>query len=277
MLFYLIIISSAYSAIKIERNINYSNSINGDRNLLDVYYPKDIQTPKIVLVFIHGGSWNSGKKGTYWWMGRNFASENVVTVIINYSLSPKYQYEQMASDCAEAIKWVKNNVSKYGGNPDQIFTMGHSAGGHLAALINSNLLFFQNQGIPNPIKGVILNDAFGLDMYEYLTKAQQSEQNNSFLNTFSNDEEIWKAGSPFTYLNTIKTPFLIFTGGRTYPAIQIQSKRFFEQLTSDGKPTEYKIIEKKNHVQMISQMVFKGNKLYKEIISFMEKVLKDNG
>src|SRR6476620_9986266 len=96
---------SAFSVgIKIERDISYSKSVpNVRENLLDVYYPKDKSNPKDVLVFIHGGSWNSGKKETYWWLGRNLASKDVVTIIINYGLSPVYQYEKMAADCAKAL------------------------------------------------------------------------------------------------------------------------------------------------------------------------------
>ena len=66
--------SSTAAGIEIKRDITYSaDTTTGPENQLDVYYPKDITTTKDVLVFIHGGSWNSGKKETYWWLGRNMA------------------------------------------------------------------------------------------------------------------------------------------------------------------------------------------------------------
>ena len=145
----------AFSNVKHDRDISYSGSFKERRNLLDIFYPVNTVTPKDVIVFIHGGSWNSGKKDIYWWLGKNFAKKNVVAVTINYSLSPGYKYEQMATDCASALKWVKNNISKYGGNDARIFVMGHSAGGHLATLIDSDPRFFSELGIENPIKGVI--------------------------------------------------------------------------------------------------------------------------
>ena len=260
------------TGILIKRNISYSaKQTSGTENLLDVYYPTADGQRRDVMVFIHGGSWNSGKKETYWWLGRNMARKNVITVIINYSLSPIYQYEKMALDCSEALKWVNNNISNYGGDPARIFVMGHSAGGHLAALVNTDSRFFRQQNIENPIHAVILNDVFGLDMFEYLNAAEDNDQTNSFLNTFSKDREIWKTGSPLNYIENVKNPYLIFVGERTFPSIQIQSERLRKQLLQSNKRVDLKIIPRKKHVAMISQMVFKRNLLYSFILDFMKR------
>ncbi len=263
--------ASFAAAIQIKRDILYSSgSSSGTENLLDVYYPKDLSKVKDVLVFIHGGSWNSGKKETYWWLGRNMAHKNVVTVVINYSLSPVYQYEKMAADCAKALKWVSENASSFGGDPNNIFVMGHSAGGHLAALIHSDPRFFKKEEINDPIKGLILNDPFGLDMFEYLSRAEEDYNTSSFKNTFSTDKEIWKAASPLYYLNNFKAPALMFVGERTYPAIQIQSERLGKELLALNRRAELKIIPKKKHIPMIIQMICRGNVLYDYILDFMK-------
>jgi len=271
MLFLLSEISAAFAGIGIKRDISYRGQSQNVRNFLDVYYPKNTETAKDVLVFIHGGSWNSGKKDTYWWLGKNMARKNVISVIINYSLSPKSQYEQMAYDCSEALKWVKDSIATYGGSPDRIFVMGHSAGGHLAALINNDPRFFKQAGISNPIRAVILNDGFGLDMFEYLNAAEKNEQTESFLNTFSKDEELWKIGSPMFYLENVQNPFLIFVGEHTYPAIKLQSDRLYKDLLKANKPTEINIVKHKKHIGMISQMIFRNNQMYDLILTFMNK------
>lgn len=270
MFLYFNAISATLSAkVLRERDIVYSDKGNGTRNFLDVYYPEIKGDAKDVLVFIHGGSWNSGKKDTYWWLGRNFANKNVVEVNINYRLAPDCQYGEMAADAASAIKWVKNNIGNYGGDPERIFVMGHSAGGHLTALINSDPQFFMDQGIENPIRGVILNDGFGLDMHEYLLNAEKTQQTASFLKTFSTDQEIWKKGSPLTYFNNIKNSYLILVGERTYPAIKIQSKRLSDMLADKSQPVSFKQIAKKKHIGMIGQMIFGRNELYSLILDFM--------
>ena len=270
MYLFLTSVTSVFSSVKHDRNVSYTDPAKGSRNFLDVYYPENTETVKDVLVFIHGGSWNSGKKDSYWWLGRNFAKKNVVEVNINYSLSPGYQYEQMATDCAAALKWVSNNISKYGGNNTRIFVMGHSAGGHLASLIDSDPRFFKQQRIENPIRAVILNDGFGLDMNEYLLQAKKNVQTSSFLFTFSNSPENWIQGSPLTYFANIKKPYLILAGSRTYPAIKLQSKKLFEMLSKTKIPVEYQVIEKKKHIGMITQLFFKSNDLYKTILNFMK-------
>ena len=267
--FVLILSSSWLFAVQKEKDISYS--INGHtRNILDIYFPKNITSKKSVLVFIHGGSWKKGDKKTYWWLGRNMANKGVVTVIINYRLTPQFQYEEMATDCATAIKWVKNNISQYGGNSNQIFVMGHSAGGHLAALINSDPRFFKHQNIQNPIKGLILNDTFGLDMHEYLSSAENDEFTASFLKTFSTDQEKWKIASPLTYLNNIRNPHLILVGEKSYPSIKNQSKFLFDELKSMNNPVEFHVLKNKKHIAMISQMIFKKNGVYKYLIDFIK-------
>ena len=259
--------------IEVKRDVSYSlNQANGPENLLDVYYPEDLSSVKDVLVFIHGGSWNSGKKDTYWWLGRNMARKNVVTVIINYRLSPYVSYEKMASDCAEALKWVSVTAVTYGGNSERIFVMGHSAGAHLAALIHSDPRFFKKEAITDPIRGIILNDAFGLDMFEYLSTADNDDNTKSFLNTFSTDKEVWKAASPLYFLKNFDAPVLMFVGEKTYPAIKIQSERLRKELNEFNHPVNLLVIPRKKHVPMIAQMIFKGNDLYDYILDFMKEI-----
>lgn len=255
--------------VKVEKNINYT-AVNDQYRQLDVFYQKDITKAKDVVVFIHGGSWSSGKKNIYWWLGRNLARKGVVTVNINYGLAPAYQYDRMAEDCAQAVKWVKEHVSEYGGNPERIFLMGHSAGGHLAELINDDPVYFKQAGITNPVKGVILNDAFGLDMKEYMTNAEKDISYYDFLRTFSKDPVIWEKGSPLHYAENSKNPHLIFYGEKTYPAIQIQSERLNKFLLNAHVPSSLHVISKKKHVGMISQMVFGSNQLYDLILNFLK-------
>lgn len=254
--------------IKATKNINYLG--NGDQAYtLNVFHKKGNLSNQDVIIFIHGGSWNSGKKETYWWLGRNLAKNNIVAVIINYPLAPNATFKEMAIASAQAVKWVKDNIAAYGGNPNRIFLMGHSAGGHLCELINADAQYFNALGIQNPVKGVILNDAFGLDMEEYLTKAAKDHNYNNFINTFSTEPKLWQMGSPLFYVSQITNAHLVLYGAKTYPAIQIQSERFHQNLQAQNVPSTLRVIAKKTHVPMISQMVFGNNKMYKYISEFL--------
>ena len=259
-----------FSKVKKEKDIAYGE--NGTANLLDVYHQKNIKKAQDVIVFIHGGSWRSGKKDTYWFLGRAFARKGKVAVIINYPLSPDAQYQEMAFDCAKAVIWVKQNIAKYGGNPDRIFVMGHSAGGHLAALIDADKTYFGKLGFPNPIKGVILNDAFGLDINQYL-KTQINTDDKfvpGFLKVFTTDPLEWKKASPYNKITNINVPYLMFMGGKTFESIKIQSPAFRNEMLKQGKEASLEEIKGKKHIGMITQMILGCNQLYDKIIGFID-------
>src|SRR5438128_9679397 len=72
---------------KIYKNISYQDSSSGKESMLDIYVPKDRSSLKEVMIFIHGGSWVSGKKNTYAFVGKRLASKGKIAVIINYPLA----------------------------------------------------------------------------------------------------------------------------------------------------------------------------------------------
>ena len=261
-------IFSGSAQINVVKNINYANT-NSSENTLNIYHKRGDYQNQDVIIFIHGGSWSSGKKETYWWLGRNLAKKNITAVIINYPLAPNATYKEMALTSAIAVKWVKDSISTYGGNPARIFLMGHSAGGHLCELINTDPDYFKALNINNPVKGVILNDAFGLDMEEYLTKAEKDDNYTDFLRTFSTEPKLWKTGSPLFYIKNTNVPHLLFYGSKTYEAIQVQTERIYSMLKAQNTPVKLEVIEGKKHVGMISQMIFGNNKLYKSITTFL--------
>jgi len=232
---------------------------------LNVFIPRKGNSSNPVLLFVHGGYWEAGKKETYGFLGRNFAKKGVVTVIIDYTLSPKANYKDMAQEVAQAIAWTKENISEYKGNDDAIFLTGHSAGGHLVALVSTSPEFAENK---NDIKGVILNDAAGLDMYSYLQKHPPTIEHH-YKTTWTEDPEQWKAASPIYFLNDEMPPFKIYLGSKTYESITISNHAFLEELKNYQPNVALEILDKK-HVPMMSQFFFPWNDRYDEIINFIE-------
>jgi arylformamidase len=218
-----------------------------------------------VVIFIHGGYWTSGNKNIYGFLGRNFGKKKIVTVIPNYTLSPNGNYDTMAKEVAAAIQWTSDTIEKYNGNPDQIFLMGHSAGGHLIALVGTNPKYLENTDM---IKGIILNDAAGLDMNSYLKKHPPRKKHNYDV-TWTENEDNWKDASPIYSLSKKAPPFLMFTGIKTYPSIISQNKAFVQKLKTFQPNVKINFLNKK-HVPMMRQFLFPWNKNYKEIIKFIE-------
>jgi acetyl esterase/lipase len=238
---------------------------------LNIFEPNKPDGPKDVLIFIHGGNWNSGKKSQYSLMGRNWTKKDIVYVIIDYPLSPLATYKQMAEYAARSVKWVKENIQHYGGNPDRIFISGHSAGGHLAALIAIDDQYFQKLGMKNPVKGLILIDAAGLDMYGYLLEENLSKD-HTYLKTFTADQKTWKEASPLYHLHKGMPPMTIFRGEKTYPSIISSNEKFRKAMQEFAAETPYEILKNKKHIPMITQFFNPWNKHYNQIHSFMESV-----
>ena len=242
------------------------------RHILDVFYPERsvYHEPCPVLVFIHGGTWVYGSKDPYAVFGRNLNHYGIVVVNINYRLGNVVNFKKMAMDCAKAVKWVKENVHLYGGNPFAITVSGHSAGGHLGALIALDNGYFNTLGVDNPIAKALLIDAFGLNIGGMIKK-----HGEMFLGhieaIFTSDPETWKTASPLNYITYRKIPFLILTGGRSYPILIYDNKHFAEKLKKVNDDVAIYEIAGKSHLEMITQFQKKDTDILKKVAAFVKQ------
>jgi arylformamidase len=88
-----------------------------------------------VLVFIHGGYWRSLDKTDFSFVASPFTAQGACVVIPNYALCPSVTIEQIVLQQVQALAWIYQHIAQYGGNPQRISVIGHSAGGHLAAMM----------------------------------------------------------------------------------------------------------------------------------------------
>ncbi|TGE15277.1 alpha/beta hydrolase [Hymenobacter elongatus] len=241
-----------------------------ERHRLDVYAPRQRAASAYpVVVFIHGGSWTSGNKDFYSFIGRRLAKQGVVAVVINYRLAPAVQVPAMADDCARAVQWTYQHIAEYGGDPQRLFTMGHSAGGGLAALLAADNELFARRGLAtNPVRGAILDDPAGLDMYDYLRKMKY-DGDEKYLVPFGPDQAVWKAMSPMYHITAATPPFLLFVGGETYPSISSSSELFRQKLRRLGHEPQFSVLAGKKHVPMVLQLYWKDNVIYQALLKFV--------
>lgn len=241
------------------------NEFKSETPKLNIFTPRKTDTTALpVLIFVHGGNWNSGNKETYGFFGRNFAKKGVICVIPDYTLSPKTDYETMTEQIAASIKWTQENIAKYHGDPHKIFLTGHSAGGHLIALAVTNPKY---KVAPEEISGMILNDAAGLDMYSYLQKNPPTATDD-YLATWSADPEKWKEASPIYYVDEKTPPMMIYMGKKSYPSIITGNQHFLKALHA-YQPNVKPIKLNKKHIPMILQYFWPWSKRYSEIIGFI--------
>lgn len=249
------------------KDIIYGKSNSGEDLKLNVFVPNNSKDKKLpVLLYVYGGNWNSGKRSTYNFFGRNFAKKDVLTVIPEYTLSSKANVDQMTTEIASAIKWVQSYIKDYNGDAQNLFVTGHSAGGQLIA----NAVLNPKFGIDETsIAGIILNDAAGIDMKDYLEKNPPTEIDN-YLTTWSNNPENWYQASPIYFLDENSPPFLIYVGEKTYPSIKVANEHFVTKL-NEFQPDVKPIFINKKHVPMVLQYALPWNERSSEIVEFMKK------
>ena len=105
------------------------------RQTLDIYRPKQPAPGAPVVVFFYGGSWNSGSRSDYLFVGEALASRGITTVIADYRLYPQVRYPEFLVDGAQAVGWTYRHIGEYGGNPQRLYLMGHSAGAYNVAML----------------------------------------------------------------------------------------------------------------------------------------------
>lgn len=122
----------ARSKMTCELDLPYGTST---AETLDVFPAARPDSP--VLVFIHGGWWRSLDKRDFSFVAPAFVQAGAAVVVPNYGLCPSVSVSTIALQMVRALVWTFRNIARYGGDPQRIVVAGHSAGGHLAAMMVS--------------------------------------------------------------------------------------------------------------------------------------------
>jgi acetyl esterase/lipase len=126
------------------------------RQRLDVYAPLSASGPAPVVMFFYGGSWNSGRRQDYAFVGHALAARGLVAVIADYRLVPEIRFPAFVEDGAQAARWMHDGIAAHGGDPARIALMGHSAGAYIAAMLALNTRFLRKAGVdPRDVKALV--------------------------------------------------------------------------------------------------------------------------
>ncbi|MDQ3031446.1 MAG: alpha/beta hydrolase [Myxococcota bacterium] len=114
----------------VEREVAYSTSELPEHRL-DVYRPRHADGPVPIVLYVHGGGFRILSKDTHWLMGLAFARRGYLVFNISYRLAPLHRFPAALEDTCEALRWVKENAARWGGDPERIVFAGESAGANL--------------------------------------------------------------------------------------------------------------------------------------------------
>lgn len=170
---------------------------------LDVYRPAAASSATPVALFFYGGSWRSGARGEYAFVGRALAAKGVLTVIADYRKFPQVRFPAFEQDAAAAARWTIDHAAEFGGDPHRIFLMGHSAGAQIAVLLASDAQFLVAQHLkPRDFAGAI-----GISgPYDFLPLTDPK-----LMEVFGPEKE-WPASQPIRFVNGDEPPFLLLQG-----------------------------------------------------------------
>jgi len=202
-----------------------------DQKLL-IWGPKErtsSEPPRPVLLFVHGGSWNSGDPESYGFVGRAFVEEGFVVALAGYRLGEAGRYPGMVEDIARAFAITREEIVAYGGDPQNIVLAGHSAGAYIMMMVALQEKWLSPHSLaPQDIAGVV-----GISgPYDFLPLDSDSTK-AAFGHV--EDEEALKATQPINHINGDAPPMLLIHGEEDTTVGLFHSKRMTKGVAAaDG-------------------------------------------
>jgi len=231
------------------------------RHKLDLYVPTGAKNYP-VMIYIHGGAWKSGSKTLYIGLGRTFARHGIGVAVINYRLSPRVKHPGHIEDVAKAFAWVKANVAKHGGDPNNITVMGHSAGAHLAALLALDPTYLKAEKLePNAIRGVVaVSGVYQIEPGGELT-----------LPAFGTDAAECRKAAPMTHVKEKHPPFLIAYAENDYATFDKMAIELHAALVKARVSASLMKVDARNHISVIVSVLSDIDPLNEAIRKFIAK------
>ena len=222
------------------------------RQKLDVWVPaKASATPLPVVVFFYGGGWVSGDRADYGFAGRAFAAKGFVTVVADYRLVPQVRFPAFLQDGALAIRWVRDHIADYGGDPKRVSLSGHSAGAYEAAMLALDPHYLRDVGVdPSIIRAAALL-ATPADFYPFT-----EQRGRDALGAWPKPLET----QPITFARADAPPMLLMHGTADTVVRPGNSKRLGAKLKALGAPVELRLYPGKSHVDLVKSLspTFRG-------------------
>ena len=244
-------------AEQVVKDIPYRTGAAADeKHRLDLFLPngEDWST----VVFIHGGGWTNGDKDlkaggadVYSNIGRFFAEHGIGAAVINYRLLPTVDWRTQIGDVAQAVAWMQDHISEYGGDATRLFLMGHSAGAQLAARVALDPAALQAFGhTPAEICGVIAVSGAAYDLDDAQTYALGGDK--AYFRKRFGDEAGWEqAVSVVPLIHAGAPPFLILYAGGEMKSLQRQSHVLHAALQDAGVPSELIVVPGESHQRIV--------------------------
>jgi len=234
------------------------------RQKLDAYYPERPDPTKPVIVFLYGGSWKSGERGNYRFVGQSFAAEGFTVVVPDYRLYPEVTFPSFVEDGAAAVAWTAENLDRTAGGNGGIVLIGHSAGAHIAALLTLDARYLTRAGVsPDVIDGIVgLAGPYAFDPLRYRSTKPIFES--------AEDLEVTR---PITFVRAGAPPALLLHGLEDRTVWPLHSEELAARLAEAGNQASYIPLDGVGHVEILLALAEPFTYLapvHESVVSFIE-------
>jgi acetyl esterase/lipase len=215
------------AGMRVEREVAYGSD---PAQRLDVYRPARGDAAPIV-VLVHGGGWRRGDKaaaGVVKNKVQRWVPEGWIVVSVNYRLGAGVTPMDEADDVARALAFVQDKAKGWGGNPNGVVLMGHSAGGHLVALLAADPKLAEQRGA-KAWAGTVVLDSAAYDVVAIMNRRHPALYDQAF----GTDRVLWWAASPLRRLNQAPGPMLLVCSTQR-PESKRQAEAFAAKATALG-------------------------------------------
>jgi acetyl esterase/lipase len=224
--------------VAIHRNLEFDGTNRLD---LDAYAPANASGAPVV-VFFYGGSWESGKRKWYSYVGKTLADNGIVTFIPDYRKYPDVQFPEFVDDAAKATRWARDHAVEFGGDPSRLYVMGHSAGGQIAALIACDDRYLKSVGMDiGELSGMI-----GLaGAYAFLPFVEEEPQIFGASETSQHDSQ------PINFVQGREPPLLLLQGEDDDEVEPSNAIKMAERAHTVGASADLKLYPDMGHASII--------------------------
>ena len=226
---------------------------------LDFFHAHSADAP--LFVFIHGGYWRSRDKSEFAWIAPPFLQNGVAVALTNYGLAPATSVEDIVRQQLKALRWLYKNAERLRFSPDRIVVAGHSAGGHLVAMLMAALWPQFDSALPaNLVKaGLAISGLYDLQPLVHARFVNDDLQLNSARA---------RALSPILMPPATDAPLITAVGG-------LESSEFKRQSAELGRhwPSITRHIELPgaNHLTVCDELANPGSPLFDAALQLLNK------
>jgi acetyl esterase/lipase len=210
---------------------------------LDVWAPHlKAKTKLPVLVFFYGGGWYAGEREHYAFVGKAYAAKGFVVVMTDYRKVPQVRFPVFNEDGANAVRWVQDNIEKFGGDPKRVTLAGHSAGAYIAMMLTLDDRYLRNAGVtPGFVRATVgLAGAYDFLPFDSVRAINAFAQWPKPIET-----------QPIAYARGDAPPIMVLTGTHDDTVKPRHAILLARKLRELGAPAEFKAYPDLNHEDLV--------------------------